>query len=302
MVVNPCAKPLEGFSTLSEGTHLYKPENISESAASPEYAPGLIIICSWMFAAHKHIAKYIRSYQALFPNAWVLLLQNNISNMTWVPDRMQIPQLKPAVEVINDFISTHESGSKQPKILLQSFSNGGTHRAVQLAQAYRESFGPGSTAQLPISAFIIDSAPGQPSFGLTIDAVVQGMPKGFLIRAIGTPIAYGVIGLCGAFHYTGLAELAVAKTWRTLNDPNGPFLKPTVPRTYLYSHKDAMVPWADTIEHARLAKAALDEQDSETTGLITCVEFLKAPHVNLVSEDADRYWKAIQNTLRRIPS
>jgi hypothetical protein len=59
-------------------------------------------------------------------------------------------------------------------------------------------------------------------------------------------------------------------------------------RLYLVSAKDVMVDVKDVVSHAREGR----EKGFE----VGVVPFKNAPHCALVTEDADRYWAAIEDT------
>jgi len=297
------ASVLGDFERLSDGIHLYVPETPLEPEAATANEPGLVIICAWMFAAPRHIVKYIRKYQGIYPLAKILLLQNNMSNMTWRPDRLQIIQMDPAVIVIKDFLNSRAPQREQgcesrPLVLLHVFSNGGAHSAVQLAQTYRERLSDRNDQEpldLPISAMVLDSCPGKPDYHLAVKATTAGLPKNPLVRLIATPLLHGMLLLAGLSHQIGVAELATSKTWRVLNDPSGPFLQRQTPRTYVYSKGDVMIPAEDVVEHAEIARSASGLGDDR----IALVEFIGSQHVNHLSVDAEKYWRVVQETWNR---
>jgi hypothetical protein len=94
-------------------------------------------------------------------------------------------------------------GSTTPRILLQTYSNGGSHSAVQTAEAYKLLYG----GDLPISAIVMDSTPGQPHWQETANALLQGMPKSFLAQTIGAISIHSTLAMTTIMHHTGIAEL-----------------------------------------------------------------------------------------------
>lgn len=336
-------EPLVGFNKLAEGQHLYTPPDSLSNvdvpfAGRPSVHPGLIIYCAWMFAAPRHIAKYIVQYHLLYPKARILLIQNNLSNMSWLPNSMQMRRLQPSVAAIKDFLETgvsegqSESGRRQgPVILVHAFSNGGGHSLVQLAQAYRESFGPAESPSLPheipISALILDSCPGKATFIGGFNAAMSFIPaKNTLQRAVAAPFILALLTGMMVMHLLGVSEYATIKTWECLNDKTGPFLlsnggesyggnsntgrateeqeelRHIVPRTYIYSKKDDMVPERDVVSHAVEARGQVDAMSSTTPAVkiedvIRLEEFKGSMHVNHVSVDAERYWRLVRETL-----
>ena len=64
------SKTLADFVSIGPRTCLYSP---------PQPVPGqLIIICTWLGAAKKHIAKYTKLYQQIAPGSRILLIESNV--------------------------------------------------------------------------------------------------------------------------------------------------------------------------------------------------------------------------------
>lgn len=92
--------PLSGFIELNNQVFLYEPrEPPLPPPAAGDRGPGrcLVIICAWLFAAPRHIAKYTRLYQARLPRADILLIRPVAGDMVWTADAAQIRRLEPAV-------------------------------------------------------------------------------------------------------------------------------------------------------------------------------------------------------------
>lgn len=114
-----------------------------------------------------------------------------------------------------------------------------------------------------------------------------------------------------------LSENAVSKTRRELNDPSGAFLRASVPRVYLYSKTDVMVPWRDVLGHAEEARRVLHATSTATTSssagrrhsetfetgsvehgsMIRTVEFDGSGHVSHITVAEEEYWEAVEKTL-----
>jgi Eukaryotic protein of unknown function (DUF829) len=281
-----------GFYRLNDSINLYKPPSSGQPDTT---SPGLIIFCSWAFAIGKHIVKYLAWYQKLYPHARILLVQNDIHNMFWRPDAWQVPLFEPAVVAIKDYLST--LGAEKPKILLHLFSNGGAHTGVQLTQFYAQGNGALRDTTLPISALILDSAPGIPDRELGLKALRPGLPKAPLVQLIGPPLLSAIIAVSGGFHALGVSELSIAKSWRVLNDVKGPFLKDTIPRTYIFSDADEVIPNVEVKRHAQEAIVALEANgSSHPAELIRCEEFIGTGHVNHMLKNTERYWSICQDT------
>lgn len=328
--------PFWDFEELGEGIHLHRPPSSAPtnlsllSTASSYTQPGLVICCVWLFAAARHAAKYIRQYQLIYPNARILLLQNNLMNVTLTPDWIQMQALSPAVEAVKDFLVTE----RDPTILVHVFSGGGAHSAVQLAQAYHEDIGyaanPSSALppEIPISALVLDSCPphGNPPLHTAAASILSFIPKtSVFTRVIACPFAWGLIGGCALFNELGLVESSPSKIWRCLNDPEGPFLKRSdighdhnikivatpgaggagrekiIPRTYIFSKEDQLVPHEHVVLHAAEARrhCGLLEPSADAKDAVRLEEFMGSMHVNHVSLDPVRYWRLVTETVER---
>lgn len=314
-----------GFEAVSPGISVYDPSSSSSShdtvpngtADAPKQAssnsdndtPELIIICSWAFAQPRHISKYIIGHQSLYPHARILLIQNIIANAIWRPDAWQMPWFEPAARIVQDYVNSLYTASppREPKVLLHIFSNGGSHAAVQLAQACRQCCG---GFKLPVTAMVLDSCPGQPRFMETINALVLGVPsKNVLLKAVGAVAAVASVSTTAVLDVLGISELAAWKLWKTLNDPYGPFLLKNaydaggvIPRTYIYGPGDTMILVEDVEEHARIGRERAivhgEERDAADTAIVL-EKFEGTAHVNHVKLEKERYWEVIERAWRR---
>ena len=77
MAAQPVPSPLTGFKRLNASTYIYEPPTSPSPASSS--APDLILLPSWLDAAPRHIAKYTRGYQALYPSARILLITTAVA-------------------------------------------------------------------------------------------------------------------------------------------------------------------------------------------------------------------------------
>lgn len=92
------------------------------------------------------------------------------------------------------------------------------------------------------------------------------------------------------------SENAIVKTRRVLNDPSGALLRAEIPRRYLYSQTDTMVPWKDVVSHAAEARKNLKADGNAN---IECIEFERSGHVAHMMVDKERYWRVIRETWER---
>ncbi|KAL4904448.1 hypothetical protein BDW74DRAFT_30945 [Aspergillus multicolor] len=284
------SNPLTGFSRLTSQISLYT------SPAQPSHPPTLIILCPWLFAAPRHIAKYTQLYQSTLPSADILLIQPVVGDMVWTTDSKQLHHLMPAVAAIDAFLDTT---SHNHHLVIHAFSNAGSHAAVQLAEAYRTAHhDPSTDRQLPLTGLILDSSPGAPSALLSANAMILSLPRAAVIRALGAALIYAVVAIVAVLDFLGVYENVISKTRRVLNTPSSCFLVPGVRRVYLFSRADVMVLAGDVLGHAeearrliRLGAGSGNEDGSKY--MIRTVEFMGSGHVGHFTVGKEEYTRAV---------
>ncbi|KAK4143459.1 uncharacterized protein C8A04DRAFT_12312 [Dichotomopilus funicola] len=187
--------------------------NSSSTHSSEVTSPDVIILTSWTGASAKHVAKYTNEYNALYPGVPILLITTMVADFFLHSTAHKLASLKPAVDyllswrpyssrsvsttataAIPSFTTATErqrnprQGHRQPpSVLLHAFSEGGAHKAVLLARAYRAAAtaaaqskgenGDGSgVPKIPVRALLLDSTPGTPSFARMTTAFARAMP------------------------------------------------------------------------------------------------------------------------------
>jgi hypothetical protein len=212
---------LSDFTRLGEQIYYYTPPrtstptmsdrtDVSATTPSDVWDPDLVIICSWMYAHPRHIAKYTRPYQARYPTSPILLLRQDGGDFFWRSHTTQMRNLEPAVRVIRTLYSggggssssssqesdtigsepkPHRKYKRRPRVLMHVFSNGGAWTACQLADAYKysakdeeeeeEEGGEAGEASaiLPIDALILDSTPSLPDPQASHAAICEALPS-----------------------------------------------------------------------------------------------------------------------------
>ncbi|KAK0860786.1 hypothetical protein LTS02_008238 [Friedmanniomyces endolithicus] len=273
--MSPNNIPLPKFTSLSQRTALYRAPPTTPPQPSPKAPPQTIILCAWFRALPKHISKYTTAHQLRNPSADILLLQSGVADMIFTSHATQRAHLLPAVETLR---AAHAAGNR---ILLHVFSNGGANSAVQLAHAWREAMG----TPLPVDAVVLDSCPGSPDIRLAATAVITSIPRSqqwwatFFVWMVIMPLFVSPM-LVGS---PNLVE------WlrRGLND--GSLFPREVPRAYLYSEVDRLVPFSAVEEHCASARNAGYKA--------SLVRFRGSAHVAHVNEDKMRYWGAVDDVL-----
>ena len=195
---------LDGFVCIGPRSYLHEPD-------TGKHCPGqLVIVCTWLGAARKHISKYTKLYERIAPEARVLLIESNVPILvsSYAHQRRQI---QCAVSAVLDTLSecgylhdpvtitttaTRSEESRKsakneqrfpttsprlPKVALHAFSNGGVNTATQLLIELRKRLdGP-----LPLVGVVLDSCPAKGTYWRSYNAMVLSLPPGVVSRLLG---------------------------------------------------------------------------------------------------------------------
>jgi len=276
---------LSDFERLNDLIYLYRSPATSASRTEPASAataPDLIVFCSWVGAASKHIAKYIDTYRKILPRTNILLIRSNVRIMFASCD------LSPAVDVMQAFMAgqagSDSANSAQGSIVLHLFSHGGATQALRLVKKLRESSDP-----IPLNSIILDSCPGRAEVGATARAISLSIPNNRLLRILGFYLVYCLVFFLMLVDRISQREGRITRLRRLLNDSE--VFTASAPRLYLFSKADSMVKYSDVHDHA---------EDARKAGLqVTEEVFERAPHCALLNEDAVRYWKSVQEHINQ---
>jgi hypothetical protein len=241
--------PIPHFAKLGPRISLFTP-------ATP--TPGhLIILCTWLGAARKHIDKYITAYLAIAPSAKILLLQSDVRTITssYAAQRQAIV---PAVEAVRSVLDERAQGNESnddSKVMFHTFSNGGPNSATHLLTVLREI----RKTPLPIIGILCDSGPAKGDYWRSYNAMTRALPPSFP-SILGIPVVHFIcIVLYGSvaigryekpedlFRRTLLSEEMVVLTGTGEGEGKGRIC-------YVYSKEDRMVDWRDVVEHADVAR------------------------------------------------
>lgn len=179
----------------------------------------LIIICIWLGAAPKHIAKYIAVYQGIASRARILLIQSNVPVLVSSYARQRaaiVPAVTTVLETLaecsypslldeNDDLkgdgnaiprdrnSLHRKSSAnqnpRPKILLHMFSNGGINTATQFLFVLNERL----HAPFPLYGMLYDSCPAKGTYWKDHRAMVYSLPKNIFSRTLGNIVVHIIL-------------------------------------------------------------------------------------------------------------
>jgi hypothetical protein len=212
-----------------------------------------------------------------------MVITTHISDVAVHSTRHKIAVLAPAVDYLRRLHSTSSSNH----ILLHAFSDGGSNKAVCLAEAYLASTG----RRLPVAASVLDSTPGTARYSPNVAAFGRSLPGNRILRAAGILVG----GFLIAVHFVlfnvfvGYERNVFAKTRRGLNDETLWEDLGGAPRTYIFSQADDLISWKDVEDHAADAAEKLG-----TTSLL--VRFKESGHCCHAKEDEGYYWTVIKRT------
>ena len=250
---------------------------------TPKYGPSLVVLCTWMAASRKHIAKYTQQYRHQYPEAEILVVESGVAEMVYRTNSSQQARLQPARHVLLSHTSENPQSHGQRQAVLHVFSNGGSQCAIQLLTTLPEHI------RLQVfRAIVFDSCPGTATYQRTVHAITLAMPKFPLMTYLGLPILHIVLCLIFLALFVTRAEDVITRLRRQLNDHK--LFSPDVPRLYIYSKADRLVPYQDVKRHVEDARIKGYRASSE-------VLFEDSAHCAHAMAHKERYWAAVAELL-----
>jgi hypothetical protein len=239
-------------------------------------SPSLILLFSWTGAQPRHVLKYVKGYAKLFPGSPVIVVDTSLKDLVIRSSAEKQRQLQRTLDVIIN------SGFSHNSILMHCFSDGGSNKAVEFAEAYHSRTG----ERLPCRALCLDSTPGHPRYFNYAAAFQKSLPQNIIVRCFG--LLLGMITLAIfwflCYIFIGVDHNVVTETRRRLEDER--YWSPKVtPRLYLFSESDEMIYWRDIERHGVEA--------AKNGGQITLVKFRNSGHCNHIKENESKYWRAV---------
>jgi hypothetical protein len=183
-------------------------------------------------------------------------------------------RLQPARDVLLSHTSQHAQGLGQRQAVLHIFSNGGSQCAIQLVNSLPE-----NVRRQAFSAIIFDSCPGTATYQRTVQALTPSMSKSLHI----------VVFLLYLVFFVTRAENAITKIRKQLNDHK--LFSPDVPRLYIYSKADQLVPYQDVKSH-------IDDANVKGYGATSEVLFEASAHCAHAMVHKEQYWEAVAGLLK----
>ncbi|KAH9862837.1 hypothetical protein J1614_010930 [Plenodomus biglobosus] len=241
-------------------------------------APGqLIILCTWLGAGKKHIAKYASGYRAIAPRSKILLIESSV----WIiasPYTRQWAAIQPAAEVVLAALADSSNASVKPNMMIHTFSNGGTNSATQLLIVLQRRLG----YALPVTGILCDSGPARGTYTKSFQSMLLSLPKGLFWRIIGPIIIMFVTNVLFGSQLIGW-EKPERIYRRTLLDHK---LVNCRRICYAFSKADTHVDWDDITSHADDARRKNWD--------VRELEFDGTPHCNHISKYRAEYFEAMR--------
>ncbi|KAF2492369.1 hypothetical protein BU16DRAFT_111782 [Lophium mytilinum] len=284
----PTFQAPEGFERLTDVVFLYTPSSDPDATIAPTSSngnsddpPDLILLATWLGAGPRHVLKYTSGFKTLFPLAQIVLIITGPADVIIYSAKAQRKRVGPAAKIIKSLINS--TSNRKPWILLHTMSHGGAYQILQVAEAFKEAEG----FPLPVNAIIVDSAPGKDTIRGSARAVLSGLPKSWLVQAIGTVVLYSVMAIVAiAQTVTGQDQL-VTRLRKGLH--NKSLFSPSASRCYIYSKSDEVVGWKDIHDHAFEARALGWPEVEELV-------FESSSHCGHVRGHEEEYWSAVLAT------
>lgn len=281
------------FEPLSPILHLYSPPAppLASSTSSTDADPHLIVLATWMNAPPKLIRLYAGWYRMHFPSSRILLVTTDIAHIFWISSGRYDRLIRPAIAVIRASLSDEHSEARgtgtQRRIVSALYSNGGAFALTSLARIYRDTY----NTPLPISALVLDSAPGSggdvPSGRRAVLASLPPVMRRWPVRYLTIALMYALFA-----GYWLLLRLLLRKadpiTQLRADLLDDTLLVNTGKRMYVYSGEDKMVGPKAVREHAAASGKAGWEVGME--------EWHGSRHVAHAAKDPDRYWRVVRET------
>lgn len=253
--------------------------SIFSGGTTIQNTPSLILLFSWTSAAPRPMSKYTTDYIEMFPNTPIIIITTTLSDLAFKSEKQKQALLAPAV----DFLTSRHLDSN---IHAHCFSEGGSHKAIQFAEAYLSRTG----SRLPITSLCLDSTPGDHQYHRIARAFRLSLPPYCIVRTLGLIFAYLML-TCLWFFYAiyGPRKNLMTRIRRGLQDQRLWDIQ-HIPRCYLYSERDSLIKYQDVERHAMKA---------ERKGVpVLLVKFQESEHCHHIREDPGKYWSAVQWTLR----
>lgn len=104
---------IAGFTRLSPAVYLFDPSTSTDASTSPAstHSPSTIILCTWMGASLRNVAKYTAHYQRLYPHVQIMIVTCSVADMIYRPLSTQTAHLEPAISALRRTCSRTAAGT-----------------------------------------------------------------------------------------------------------------------------------------------------------------------------------------------
>lgn len=241
-----------------------------------------------MNAPPRALAKYVVEYRGLVPSARIIFVRSSSSDFIWrLRAQTRRARVTPAVEAMRGLVTPENP------VFVHLFSNGGMSSTTHLLQAWKNATG----TPLPISAMILDSAPGSPSLRAGLKAFSFALPQMWILRLLGKGFIFAFLILFKLIHSFSMFPDPISLARELINDTSlvrAANSDGTLSRCYIYSDTDDLVDWRDVESHA---------VNAEAEGWVVRREVFKnSPHVGHMRTEPDRYWGIVREYLGALVS
>jgi hypothetical protein len=246
--------------------------------------PSLIVLCTWMSAHRKHISKYTSQYRQKYPSAELLVIESSIADIVYRTNKSQQDRIRLARDILTSHLAATPKSQQNPQVLLHVFSNGGAQAAVQLATSL-----PATHRPKAFSAIIFDSCPGEATYARSHQAMSHSLPKNSLpARILGPLLIHLTLCLFYLAIFVCRFESVLTRSRKCLNDPE--MFGTQVPRLYVFSKADELVPWRDVESHA-------EDAGRKGYGEVRRVLFEDSAHCAHAMAHREEYWGAVEGVV-----
>jgi hypothetical protein len=255
------------------------PADTSSSARTPSH----VFIFPWTNARSRDVAKYTNKYLRLFPGACLVVITTSLKDLCFRSSLQKQARLQGFLDhLLGD--SEHDN----VRILMHVFSEGGSNKAVELAEAHTKRTG----RRLPVLAICLDSTPGLPRYLRLCNALEKSLLPHPLLKQMGFVVGSCALGAIWILFrvFRDYEDNPISRTRRQLLDPSQ--FDHCAPRCYIYSKADALVAWQDIQDHI----AASLELDIPVT---QCV-FSNSKHCMHARDEQETYWGLVLQTWRKV--
>ena len=244
-------------------------------------SPSLVVLCTWMSANRKHIAKYTEQYRQKYPAAEILVVESSIADIFYRTNKTQQKRLRLARDIVTAHIK-----EEHPPILLHVFSNGGAQCAVQLATSLAPEH-----RRHAFDGIVFDSCPGEATYQRSVHAMSLSLPKSPIAQYLGPLLIHFTLCLFYLAVFVFRFETVITRSRRMLNSPL--MFDSAVPRLYIFSKADELVPHQDVESHA---------EDAKLKGYTSVRQLLfeTSGHCAHAMAHKDQYWRAVDGVVEVI--